>query len=112
MMVSKLKTKLLMTAAMIAFVMAPALVMAGEVNMGKNAYTAEELAEVRAWEKTWVGKKIDQSNVDQIGQFLTESYLGIYKDPQKWGAPPEGFHFTIVPYRPVQESKGFIEATE
>ncbi len=112
MMVSKLKTKLLMTAAMIAFVMAPALVMAGEVNMGKNAYTAEELAEVRAWEKTWVGKKIDQSNVDQIGQFLPESYLGIYKDPQKWGAPPEGFHFTIVPYRPVQESKGFIEATE
>ena len=101
-----------MTAAMIAFVTAPALVMAGEVNMGKNAYTAEELAEVRAWEKTWVGKKIDQSNVDQIGQFLPESYLGIYKDPQKWGAPPEGFHFTIVPYRPVQESKGFIEATE
>jgi hypothetical protein len=111
MMVSKLKTKLLMTAAMIAFVMAPALVMAGEVKMG-TAYTAEELAEVRAWEKTWVGKKIDQSNVDQIGQFLPESYLGIYKDPQKWGAPPEGFHFTIVPYRPVQESKGFIEATE
>ena len=111
MMVNKLKTKLLMTAAMIGFVMAPALVMAGEVKMG-TAYTAEELAEVRAWEKTWVGKKIDQSNVDQIGQFLPESYLGIYKDPQKWGAPPEGFWFTVVPYRTVSTSKGFIEATE
>jgi len=109
MMVSKVKMKLLITAAMIAFVMAPALVMA--VDMG-TAYTAEELAKVRAWEKTWAGKKIDQTNVDQIGQYLPEPYLGIYKEPQKWGAPPEGFYFTIVPYRTIQETKGFIEATE
>ena len=37
MMVSKLKTKLLMTAALIAVLILPALVMAGEVNMGLNA---------------------------------------------------------------------------
>ncbi len=102
--------KLVLTAAALALLMIPAFVMAGEVKMG-TAYTSEELAEVRAWEKTWAGKKIDQSNVDQVGEFLPESYLGLYKEPQKWGAPPEGFHFTIVPYKTVQETKGFIEAT-
>jgi hypothetical protein len=108
---TKLRKKLVVTAAVLALLLVPAFVMAGEVKMG-TAYTAEELAKVREWEKTWAGKKIDQSNVDQVGQFLPESYLGVYKDPQKWGAPPEGYWFTIVPYRTVSETKGFIEATE
>ena len=57
MMVSKLKTKLMISTVVLAFLMVPVFVMAAEVKMG-TAYTAEELAKVRAWEKTWVGKKI------------------------------------------------------
>ncbi len=52
------------------------------------AYSGEELAKVRAWEKTWAGKTIDKTNIDQVAEFMPESYAGIYKDPEKWGAPP------------------------
>ena len=77
-----------------------------------TAYTPEELAKVREWEKTWVGKKIDKTNIDQIAEYMPESYVGIYKNPDTWGGPPEGFWFTIVPYEPIQETKGFREATQ
>ncbi len=37
--------------------------------------------------------------------------MGIYKNPDAWGAPPEGLYFTIAPYAEVAETKGFTEAT-
>jgi len=92
------------------FCLIPAL-SAAEVVM-PTAYTADELAKVREWEKTWVGKKIDKTNVDQVAQYMPESYVGLYKNPETWGAPAEGLWFTIVPYETVQETKGFIEATK
>jgi hypothetical protein len=46
------------------------------------AYSAEELAKVRAWEKTWAGKTIDKTNIDQVAEFMPESYVGIYKVPE------------------------------
>ncbi len=44
--------------------------------MISKAYSAEELAKVREWEKTWAGKKIDKTNIDQVAALLPESYCG------------------------------------
>ncbi len=79
----------------------------------QHAYSKDELAKVRAWEKTWAGKKIDTSNVDQVKQYLPEGFYDVYKNPQKWGAP-EGktLYFTIRPYEFVQETDNYIAATK
>ena len=76
-----------------------------------SSYSAAELAKVREWEKTWAGKKIDKTNVEQVAALLPESYAGIYKNPEQWGAPADGMYFTVVPYTPVTETRGFVEAT-
>ena len=77
------------------------------------AYSGEELAKVRAWEKTWVGKTIDKTNIDQVAEFIPEAYVDIYKNPEKWGAPPgEMITATIVPYERITQTKGFVEATK
>ncbi len=75
------------------------------------AYQGEDLARVRQWEKTWAGKKVDTGNIDQVAGFLPESFVGMYKEPEKWGGPAEGFYFNIVPYKQIKETKGMIEAT-
>jgi hypothetical protein len=87
-------------------------VFAGAQEVIGTAYKPDELAKVKEWEKTWVGKKIDKSNVDQIAAYFPESYVGMIKDPEKWGAPPEGLFFNIVAYQPIPETKGFCEATK
>ncbi|MEI6125906.1 MAG: DUF1329 domain-containing protein [Pseudomonadota bacterium] len=87
-------------------------VMAQAQIMGPSTYTAEELAKVREWEKTWAGKKIDKSNIDQVAAYMPESYVGLYKSPDQWGAPPEGLWFNIVAYEEVKETKGMIAATQ
>ena len=44
---------------------------------------------------------------------MPESYVGIYKDPEKWGAPKgELITATIVPYKRIIQTKGFLEATK
>jgi hypothetical protein len=100
-----------MAAIAATITLAPVLTGAAEVTFPVPAYTQEELSKVREWEKTWVGKKIDITNIDQVAQFMPESYVKIFKDPQKWGAPPEGLYFYIVPYKQIIETKGMIEAT-
>ena len=92
------------------FFLAPVYAGANEV-IGA-AYTPDELAKVKDWEKTWVGKKIDKTNIDQVAAFIPESYVGLIKEPAKWGAPPEGNFFTVVAYQPVPETKGFVAATK
>lgn len=77
-----------------------------------KAYTDEELNAVRLWEQDWVGKKIDKTNIDNVAAFLPSSYVDLYKHPDLWGAPPEGFYFSIVPYREIRETQGFLRATE
>jgi hypothetical protein len=96
----------------VTFIMVPALARAAEVKFPVPAYTHEELSKVRGWEKTWAGKKIDKTNIDQVAEFLLESFAGIYKEPEKWGAPPEGLYFHIVPYKQIIETNGMIEATK
>ena len=95
---------------MISFLIAPVMVSAEQLNFPLKAYTDDELAKVREWEKTWAGKKIDQTNVDQVKEYLPESYYGLYKKPDVWNEP-KGFWFTITPYTRVIETKGMIEAT-
>ena len=77
-----------------------------------SCYTQDELQQIRQWEKTWSGKKIDKTSVDQIAPFLPDSYVAIYKNPEPWGAPREGFYFYIVPYQRAGETSGMARATE
>ncbi len=97
--------------ALVTFMM-PFKTGAEEVVFPVSAYTPEELAEVRLWEKTWAGKKIDKNNIDRVAEFMPSSYVEIYKNPETWGGPPEGNYFHIVPYRQIIETKGMIEATK
>lgn len=86
---------------------------AEEIVYPAAAYSPDELAAVRAWEEAWAGKTIDKSTVDQIASFLPEAYAEIYKDPEKWGAPPgETICAKIVPYQQIVETPGMIEATK
>lgn len=75
------------------------------------AYTPDELDDVRRWETVWVGRRIDKHTVDAVASFLPEPVVRIYKNPHTWGAPPQGFSFTIVPYRPAAETTGMRRAT-
>ena len=70
-------------------------------------YEGEELDKVRQWEKQWVGKKINSTNIHKVKEFIPESLFQIVKDPETWG---EGW-FEIVPYREIRPSKGDIEFT-
>jgi len=108
-MVHKGYTRLLAMA--LAVLIIPAIAGTAEIDLG-TAYTPEELAKVREWEKSWAGKKIDKSNIDQIAEFYPAAYVQIYKEPEKWGAPPEGLWFAIDPYQQIKETKGMIEATQ
>ena len=49
------------------------------------SYEGEELQKLLKWEKTWVGKKVTSANVDQVKDFLKESYFDIVSNPEKWG---------------------------
>lgn len=76
-----------------------------------SCYSEQELEAVRAWEKTWAGEKIDAGNIDRVAEFLPASYTGIYRNPAKWGAPPEGFYFFVRPYEQIAETEGLWTAT-
>lgn len=101
---------MLMLLAVFVFA-APVVVYAEQLVFPGSAYTDEELAKVREWEKTWAGQKIDKSNVEQIKEFLPESYVGVYAKPEVWNEP-NGFWFTISPYKKYTDTKGMLEATQ
>jgi len=81
---------------------------AAEADYPRQSFTAEELQQVRAWEKTWAGKKIDSSNVDQVKQYLPETFYNIMKDTGRWGES----YFTIVPYAYVAPTPGNVALTK
>ena len=74
------------------------------------SYEGEELAKVREWEKQWAGKKVDQTNVDQIKDFLLPSQHKIMKDPQYLN--DDSWWFDVVPYKTAELSKGQMEMTK
>jgi len=90
----------------------PIVACAVEVQFPVPSYTPEELAKVREWEKTWVGKKVDAGNIDQVAQFLPEGFVSIFKNQARWGAPPDGFSFLVSAYTPAGVTPGTIEATK
>lgn len=73
------------------------------------SFEGEDLTRVREWEKTWTGKTIDRSNVDQIKEFLPPSIYEAMTDTSKWG--DYNFSFTVHPYRTFDPSPGLREAT-
>lgn len=70
-------------------------------------FQGDELAKVREWEKTWVGQKISSGNVDQVKEFLPESFYNLMKDTARWGESS----FEIVAYQTVSPPPGKIEFT-
>ncbi len=75
------------------------------------AYDRDGLKKLRTWELAWAGKRIGKHNVQSIAPYLPDSYVSIYREPGKWGAPSEGFFFTITPYRRIVMTKGMRQAT-
>ena len=73
-------------------------------------YQGEELEKVREWEKTWAGKKINQDNIDQVKDFLSEQFYDMYSNPEDWGT--DELWFTIVPYRQIMPTPGQIAMTK
>ena len=87
--------------------LAPDRSRAGEIRYPVPCYEGQELEKVRAWEKQWVNKKIDASNIDGVKEFLPDSLYELHKNTQKWGTT----WFTIVPYQFVKPTKGDIKYT-
>ena len=88
----------------------PVLCGAGEITYPTFSYNDQELAKVREWEKTWVGKKVTTETIDQVKDFLSEPVYKAMKDPKVVGI--DSLWFEVVPYRPYTVSKGMIEATK
>ena len=88
----------------------PVLCGAGEITYPTFSYNDQELAKVREWEKTWVGKKVTTETIDQVKDFLAEPVYKAMKDPKVVGI--DSLWFQVVPYRPYTVSKGMVEATK
>ncbi len=71
-------------------------------------YQGDELKKLQAWEAKWVGKKITSANVDEVKDFLPESFYNTMKDAGKWGDS----WFEIVPYQTGSPTPGNIEMTK
>jgi len=79
-------------------------------NWPAPCYQGAGLKKVREWEKTWAGKKVNQDNIDQIKEFLSDQFYQVYKNPKDWGA--DELWFTIVPYQQMLPTVGQIAATK
>ena len=73
------------------------------------AFEGEELQKVREWEKTWAGKTVNRSNVDQVKEFIPEGVYEVMTDTSKWG--DFDFSFVVLPYKTYKPTSGLIEAT-
>jgi hypothetical protein len=103
-----IKTLAVCVSTAILFLVTPAV--AQEM---QKAYSDAELTKVREWEKTWAGKKIDKTNVEQVAQFLPAPFVDVIKNPNnKWGEGPDGYYFMIRPYEFVPETPNFIAASK
>jgi hypothetical protein len=84
---------------------------AKEVKFPTPSYEGEELAKVKEWESTWVGKKVSTAEVDQVKDLLPEAVYTIMKNPKDFGAEGDMW-FEVVPYREYKASPGLIESTK
>ena len=84
---------------------------AQEVKFPTPSYEGEELAQVREWEKTWVGKKVTTNEVDQVKDLLPDAVYQIMKNPKDFGAEGD-IWFEVVPYQEYKVSPGLIASTK
>lgn len=109
----KNRKKLTFMLLIIALVLMPLAILgyapsqAADVKYPTPCYEGDELKKVREWEKTFVGKRIDSTNIEGVKDFVPENYYEIIKNPKKWGE----IWFEIVPYRQIKPTKGQLEAT-
>jgi len=87
------------------FCMAPAI--AKDIKYPVYSFDDAELAKVRAWEKQWVGKTIDKSNVESVKDFLPPSSYDFITNPEVWGESS----FTVVPYETYPFTPGKVKFT-
>jgi len=107
-MIRRLMINYYFTITALLFVTLSTSVYSEEVRYPIPCYEGKELEKVREWEKKWVGKRIDSSNVDEVKEFLPETLYTLTKDTGKWGES----WFEIVPYREYKMTAGTIEATK
>ena len=81
---------------------------AEEIEYPVAAYSKGELEKVRAWEKTWVGKKISSADAEQVKEFLPQSLYDLMKDVDRWGES----NFEIGPYQQVKPTPGRVAMTK
>lgn len=81
---------------------------AADLQYPAACYQGDELQKLRQWESQWVGKKITSANVDEVKEFLPESFYNLMKDTAKWGES----WFEIVPYQAITTSPGTIAMTK
>ena len=116
---TRIRIKQTLSAAAIIFLLlaggfgiVPERLFAEEVQGYGPCYTPEELAKVREWEKTWAGKKIDKTNIDQVAEFMIPSFANeVYKKPENW-LEKESYYFFIVPYQRYIDTPGMQAATK
>jgi hypothetical protein len=109
---SRISHKIIIPIFIVVMMQFTIVVQAEEVDFPVSAYMPQELEKVREWEKTWTGKKVDISNIDQVAEFLPRNYVEAFKDPEKWNAPEGGNFFYIGAYEKVNPLPGEIEATK
>lgn len=107
-MIKKLTTIFCLIVVPLFFIKMPTPVLSEEVRYPIPSYEGKELEKVRQWEKTWVGKKIDSNNVDEVKELLPEGLYNVMKNKERWGDS----WFEIVPYRPYPVPTGRIEMTK
>jgi hypothetical protein len=101
-----LKKSALMVCLLLGFLLIPFVAFAAEFKFPVYCYDQEELKNVREWEKKWVGKRIDASNIDEVKEFTPPAMYQTYKNKEKWGDT----WFKIVPYQPCEPSTGMVAA--
>jgi hypothetical protein len=103
-----LTKKKLILLGIVSIMLAPLSGLAGALEYPVASFQGDELAKVQAWEKTWAGKKITSANVDEVKEYLPETFHALMKDTNKWGES----WFEIVPYREVPVTPGNIKFTK
>jgi hypothetical protein len=103
-----MKQKICILIAFMAVALLAASAVAEEIQYPAVCYQGEELQQLRQWEKKWVGKNIGIDNVDEVKEFLPESFYNIMKDVSRWGET----WFEIVPYETITPTPGNIAMTK
>mgnify|MGYP001815882952 CR=1 FL=1 len=103
-----LTKKKLILLGIFCVMLSPLSVLAAELEYPVASYQGDELTKVQQWEKTWAGKKITSASVDEVKEFLPQTYYDLMKNTDKWGES----WFEIVPYRQVPVTPGNIKYTK